>query len=203
MNENKNIQNENINTQNENQKDSKKVAVKKRGLSWWLKLLATGVTLGGIAFGVSTYLNRVDLSDTPFGNFISSDAPDIDPNAGKYVEPEDDENASKGISIPGWDAISIPPNVTDVSVDFYNPEENAEAYYLTFELRLPNESEEGYEVLYKSGLIDPGLHIQNITLSRELSEGAYDAIVHVQPYCMDENKTATNNADMQTQLIVG
>ena len=177
MNENKNIQNENQNTQNEN----KKAAVKKRGLSGWLKLLVAGVSVVGIAVGAYTYLNRVDLSDTPFGNFIS-DAPDIDPNAGKYVAPEEDENVSKGISIPGWDTINIPEHATDVSVDFYNPEENSEMYYLTFELRLPNESEDGYEVLYKSGLIDPGLHIQNITLSREIDAGAYDSIVHVQTY---------------------
>ncbi|MDE5558029.1 MAG: hypothetical protein K2J32_10145 [Ruminococcus sp.] len=200
MNENKNIQNENMNTQNENQNE--KATVKKRGLSKWLKFLIASVSVASIAVGVYTYLNNTDLSDTPFGNFIS-DAPDIDPNAGKYVAPEEDENVSKGISIPGWDTINIPEHATDVSVDFYNPEENSEMYYLTFELRLPNESEDGYEVLYKSGLVDPGLHIQNITLSHELEAGAYDAIVHVQPYCMDEQKTATNNADMQTQLIVG
>lgn len=128
----------------------------------------------------------------------------IDKNAGEYVAPksEDDEVASQGVAIPGWGSLTIPVNTTEVVVDFMNPSENTDLYYLTFELRLLNNSEDGYEVLYKSGLVEPGLHIQNITLSRGLEEGEYDAIIHVQPYRMNEEKTPTNNADMKTKLIV-
>lgn len=131
-----------------------------------------------------------------------SDAPELDPNAGEYVEQQAEKKSSGGIAVPGWNTLNIPKNKKEVAVDFYNPEENDGLYQLTFELRLPDESEQGYEVLYKSGLVDPGLHIQNITLSHELDEGIYDATLHVQPYRMDEQKSATNNADMQTQLIV-
>lgn len=128
----------------------------------------------------------------------------IDKNAGEYVAPveEESEIPSKGVAIPGWGSLTIPENTTDVTVDFMNPEDNKDLYYLTFELRLIDDSEQGYEVLYKSGLVEPGLHIQNITLSRGLEAGEYDAIIHVQPYRMDENKTSTNNADMKTKLIV-
>lgn len=59
----------------------------------------------------------------------------------------------------------------------------------------------GYEVLYKSGLVEAGNHIQKITLSRGLAEGTYDAIIFVQPYRMD-GITPTNNAETKTQLIV-
>lgn len=125
----------------------------------------------------------------------------VDPNAGEYVEPEK-EGPSQGVAIPGWGTITIPVNTKDVTVDFYNPEANKDLYYLTFELRLPNDSPEGYEVLYKSGLVEPNLHIQKITLSRGLEAGTYDAIIHVQPYKMDANKTPTNNADMKTTIVV-
>lgn len=125
----------------------------------------------------------------------------VDPNAGDYVEPEK-EGPSQGVAIPGWGTITIPVNKTEVTVDFYNPETNKDLYYLTFELRLPDNSEQGYEVLYKSGLVEPNKHIQKITLSRGLEAGTYDAIIHVQPYKMDENKTPTNNADMKTTIIV-
>lgn len=187
-------------------RDNKNISEKKRNISWWLKLLGGGSLAVIIALSVSTFLkdspSDPDINDNSVYDENISDVPELDPNAGKYVEPEKDDTVSKGISIPGWDTLNIPKNETEVSVDFYNPEENAEMYYLTFELRLADKSEQGYEVLYKSGLVDPGLHIQNITLSHELDAGVYDAVIHVQPYCMDEQKTATNNADMQTQLIV-
>ena len=125
----------------------------------------------------------------------------VDPNAGDYVEPEK-EGPSQGVAIPGWGTITIPVNTKDVTVDFYNPVANKDLYYLTFELRLPNDSDEGYEVLYKSGLVEPDKHIQKITLSHGLEAGTYDAIIHVQPYKMDANKTPTNNADMKTTIVV-
>lgn len=127
----------------------------------------------------------------------------IDKNAGEYVPSKNDsiEN-NKNVSIPGWGSITIPANETEVIVDFSNPIDNEGEYYLTFELRIINDSEQGYEVLYTSGLVEPGLHIQKITLSRGMEKGIYDAIIHVQPYRMDENKTPTNNADMKTKLIV-
>lgn len=175
---------------------------------WWLKILSVSVPAVVITLGVSNLLDN-PFSDYPISDSnqtsvsdVSDDIPQIDPNAGEYVEPTADNIASKGVSVPGWQSLDIPENQKEVAVDFYNPESNTGLYQLTFELRLPDESEQGYEVLYKSGLIDPGLHIQNITLSHELEAGIYDAVIHVQPYCMDELKTPTNNADMQTQLIV-
>ncbi len=190
-------------------RDNTNTPEKKRNTLWWLKSLAVAVPTVIITLSVSKFFNS-PLSDSPVpapdnssvSDEYSSDAPEPDINAGEYVEPEADNTVSKGISVPGWNSLSIPKNKKEVTVDFYNPEENEGLYHLTFELRLPDESEQGYEVLYKSGLVDPGLHIQNITLSRELDAGIYDAMIHVQPYRMDEQKTATNNADMQTQLIV-
>lgn len=126
----------------------------------------------------------------------------VDKDAGKFVPTITESSTTKNVAIPGWGSITIPANKTNVTVDFYNPEENDGLYYLTFELRLLNNSEQGYEVLYTSGLVEPGLHIQNIELSRGIEIGTYDAVIHVQPYRMDEEKTPTNNADMNTKLIV-
>jgi hypothetical protein len=127
----------------------------------------------------------------------------VDPDAAGYVAEETAETAAApGVTIPGWGSITIPADTTDISVDFYNPESNEGYYDLTFELQLPDDSEQGYEVLYTSGLVEPGLHIQHITLSHGLSEGTYNAVIHVQPYKQDEDHTPTNNADMETELIV-
>lgn len=129
----------------------------------------------------------------------------VDESAGDYVAPVVEEKAAMpGVAIPGWGSITIPPETTDLTgmVDFYNPDANDGYYYLTFEIRIPAKNEAGYEVIYASQLVPPGKHIQSITLTRGLPEGVYDAVIHVQPYTMDESLTPTNNADMRTKLIV-
>ena len=125
-----------------------------------------------------------------------------DPNQGDYVPPAGVGGAQSGISIPGFGTWTIPPHVTDVTTDFYNPETNADKYYLTFEVRIPNDSEQGYEVVYKSGLVEPGKHIQKVTLSHGFEKGEYDAILFVQPYTMDDAQAPTNNANIAFKLIV-
>jgi len=103
----------------------------------------------------------------------------------------------KSVTMPGWDRIDIAANTKNVVVDFYNPEENKDNFYLTYELYL----EDTGEVLYKSGLIKPGDHVREITLSRALSPGTYKAVIHIQPYTADENLTAKNDALVHVNLV--
>ncbi len=135
-------------------------------------------------------------------NMNISNLLELDPNAGEYKETPKADNKAQGIAIPGWNELYLQKDTKEVTVDFYNPDANEGKYYLTFEIRLPDNSEQGYEVLYKSGLVQSGNHIQNITLSHELKLGTYDATIHIQPYKMNQEQTATNNADIQTKLIV-
>lgn len=108
----------------------------------------------------------------------------------------------KAVAIPGWESITIGANTKRATVEFYNPEANMDMFYLTFELRLLNDNDENYEVLYKSDFIKPGEKIQEIELSRKLDVGEYSAIVYAQPYRMNAEKTPTNNAEMKVKLIV-
>lgn len=126
----------------------------------------------------------------------------IDPNEEDSVSHENADTAEQGVAISGQESMTIPANKKEIAVDFYNPQENEGLYYLTFELRLYNNNEQGYEVLYASGLVEPGKRINRITLSRELEKGVYEAVIHVQPYRMNEERTLTNNADMRIRLIV-
>lgn len=121
----------------------------------------------------------------------------IDSGAGDYVKPTQTTASTPSVSIPGWGSITIPANQQTVSVDFFNPEDNEGLYYLTFKLILLDTG----EVLYESNAVPPGKHIQSITLTRALPAGSYAAVIHVQPYRMSD-ETPTNNADMETTLIV-
>ncbi len=126
----------------------------------------------------------------------------IDPNAEKSLPIENDNILEQGVVITGRESLTFSANTKEESVDFINPEENAQLYYLTFELRLYNSNGRDYEVLYTSGLVEPGKRINRITLSRELEKGVYEAVVHVQPYRMNKEKTLTNNVDMRIKLFV-
>ncbi len=118
----------------------------------------------------------------------------IDENADDFFEKKED---TPNITLPGWGTIYISADTTNITegIDFYNPEANKNYYYLTFELKIGNES------LYKSGLVPPGKHIQKITLSRPLKAGEYEASVFMQPYKYDKT-TPTNNGVVKVKLIV-
>ena len=126
-----------------------------------------------------------------------------DPNQGEY-DPNKNPgaNAVEGVAVPGFGTWTIPPNVTKVVTDFYNPEKNAGKFDMTFEVRIPDNSEQGYEVIYKSGLVKAGNHIQNVTLSRSFEKGEYEAYLFVQPYTADEDQIPTNNVNIKFKLIV-
>ena len=129
---------------------------------------------------------------------------EIDPNAGELVTPTP-APTEPGVAIPGWGSITLPAGVTEAATTLKNPDANADWYYLTFEIRLPTvdeeTGEESYEVLFTTGLIPPGQYCNQVTLTRALEPGEYNVILYVQPYRMSD-KTPTNNADMETLLIV-
>ena len=183
-----------------NENDKKK---KRKWLLLLLLLLLLLVIAGSVFAGTMMAKNR-QMSDNS-GDSVGGIGLTIDENAGEKAESQSNstEDTAPGVAIPGWGSITIPAGETEITtVDFYNPEANADYYYLTFELRIKDDSSEGYEVLYSSQLVPPGQHLQKITLTRPLEAGEYEAVIHVQPYKMDEAQTPTNNADMETKLIV-
>lgn len=141
-------------------------------------------------------LTPQSAAGTPVLGLTEASAPGLDPDAAEDTPaPEAEE---PGITIPGWGSVTIAADTADVTVDLYNPEENEGLYYLTFQLILADSG----EVLYSSGLVPPGEHIRRITLSRPLAAGQYGAIIFVQPYTVEAEPKATNNANMETVLIV-
>ena len=122
----------------------------------------------------------------------------VDPNAGEYVKP----TPEPGVTIPGFGSMTIRANTKDIiGINLYNPIENDGWYYLTFKLCLLDENEQVSETLYESQLVPPGLYLQDITLTRGLAPGEYDAVMKVQPYRIAD-KTPTNNADLRMTIIV-
>lgn len=122
--------------------------------------------------------------------------PDVDPNASAWTgqQPENAGGESSGIQIPGYPSITIEADTQDVAVALLNPEGNP--CYFTFELVLADTD----EVLYTSGLVPPGQAIYNISLSRPLAAGEYDAVIRISTTSLEDG-SAMNGANVETVLI--
>ena len=156
-----------------------------------LILCGTWIIWGGVPFFPAAAPNDGGSSSQGVGLTI-------DPNAGEYVEPE----RTPGVTIPGFGSMTIPANTKDLKgINLRNPDENAGYYYLTFKISLLDENGEVSETLYESQLVPPGLYLQDITLSRGLAPGKYDAVMFVQPYRIADI-SPTNNVDLKFTINV-
>ena len=155
-----------------------------------LILCGTWIIWGGVPFFPAAAPND-DGSSSQGGGLV------IDPNAGEYVEPEQ----PPGVTIPGFGSMTIPANTKELKgINLYNPIENEGWYYLTFKLSILDEDGNVSETLYESQLVPPGLYLQDITLSRGLAKGEYDAVMKVQPFRIAD-QSPTNNAELRLIII--
>ena len=153
-----------------------------------LILCGTWILWGGVPFFPAAAPNDGG-SSSQGGGLV------IDPNAGELVKPP-------GVTIPGFGSMTIPANTKEIrGINLHNPTDNADWYYLTYKLCLLDKNDEVSEVLYESQLLPPGLYLQDITLSRGLAPGEYEAVMQVQPYRIAD-KSPTNSADLRMTIIV-
>ena len=175
---------------NEQPRSDKKWKILAGILAVLLILCGTWIIWGGVPFFPAAAPNDGG-SSSQGGGLV------IDPNAGEYVEPE----PTPGVTIPGFGTLTIPANTKELKgINLYNPIENEGWYYLTFKLCLLDKNGAVSEVLYESQLVPPGKYIQDITLSRGLAKGEYNAVMQVQPYRIADN-SPTNNADLRMTII--
>ncbi|MBE6507111.1 MAG: hypothetical protein E7Z72_04200 [Methanocorpusculum parvum] len=175
---------------NEQPRSDKKWKILAGILAVLLILCGTWIIWGGVPFFPAAAPNDGG-SSSQGGGLV------IDPNAGEYVKPE----RAPGVTIPGFGSMTIPANTKELKgINLYNPIENEGWYYLTFKICLLDKNEEVSEVLYASQLVPPGQYLQDITISRGLPAGTYDAVMQIQPYRIAD-KSSTNNADLRMTII--
>ena len=140
------------------------------------------------------------FGDVPAGPSSSQNGNlDIDENAGDWngqtLPDKTDDAPAVGIKIPGYPSITLPKDQQTVNVALLNPEGNP--CYFTFEIVLKDTGES----LYKSKLVPPGKAINEITMSRALSAGEYDATIKITTTSLKDG-SAMNGANVETVLIV-
>ena len=155
------------------------------------------IVLVFIAGGVLVGLNWNNWFGDKSPETSQTDTLDIDPGAQDWTgrQPEDAGGETTGIKIPGYPSITLPADTENVSVALLNPEGNP--CYFTFELVLKDTD----EVLYTSKLVPPGQAIYEITLSRPLTAGEYDAILRISTTSLEDG-SAMNGANVETVLMV-
>ena len=124
---------------------------------------------------------------------------DIDENAGDWngqtLPDKTDDAPAVGIKIPGYPSITLPKDQQTVNVALLNPEGNP--CYFTFTLILKDTG----ETLYQSKLVPPGQAITEITMSRALAAGEYNATIQIATTSLEDG-SAMNGANVETVLIV-
>ena len=124
---------------------------------------------------------------------------DIDPGAddwnGEKLPDKTDDAPAAGIKIPGYPSITLPKDQKTVNVALLNPEGNP--CYFTFEIVLKDTGDS----IYKSKLVPPGKAITEITMSRALPAGEYDATIKITTTSLEDG-SAMNGANVETVLIV-
>ena len=178
-------------------KNDSQIVISKRtlmiGLAVILLLMAGFITL---AIGWNTWFgdDTPGVPSNPSGNL------DIDPGADDWnglqlPDQSGDGAPAVGIKIPGYPSIALPKDQKTVNVALLNPEGNP--CYFTFEIVLKDTGES----LYKSKLVPPGKAITEITMSKALPAGEYDATIKITTTSVADG-SAMNGANVETVLIV-
>lgn len=163
----------------------------KTGKTLLLLLLAVILVGGGIFVGIN-WNNWFNEEETPVRAAV-------DENAENWIGEQEVYQGEKNtdtIDIPGFDVMNLRAEVTEQSVNLYNPEKNT--CYFQISLLMPDGTE-----LWKSKLVEPGKAVYKITLNQTLEAGEYEnATLKYECFAMDEAQTPLNGSEIKLTLNV-
>ena len=105
------------------------------------------------------------------------------------------KGAEKTFLVPAIEDAAVPAGATGIVMNLYNPAGNI--YCFAFSIILP----ETGEYLYSSGLVGPGMCVENPTLSRALDRGGYNAVLRIAVYD-GEDRGIVNSVDIGFSISV-
>ena len=183
------------------------IAVKKDNLGiiiLWILLGA--LLLAGLVFGMTKFIQANSEPDptTTQPPFM------LDQNAeegeGKLDLPEKIDTSTKNVTIVGIPEMNFKANQKEQNVILTNHKKNEGVCFMEFTIYLDKNSnkkiDDADEMIYKSGLVQPGYSISKFSINRTLDVGEYDAVVMQQPYSFDQQRTKLNNMVVATKIVV-
>ncbi len=183
------------------------IAVKKDNLGMIILWILLGaLLLAGLVFGMTKFIQANSEPDTtttqpPFM---------LDQNAeegeGKLDLPEKIDTSTKNVTIVGIPEMNFKANQKEQNVILTNHKKNEGVCFMEFTIYLDKNSnkkiDDADEMIYKSGLVQPGYSISKFSINRTLDVGEYDAVVMQQPYSFDQQRTKLNNMVVATKIVV-
>ena len=183
------------------------IAVKKDNLGMIILWILLGaLLLAGLVFGMTKFIQANSEPDptTTQPPFM------LDQNAeageGKLDLPEKIDTSTKNVTIVGIPEMNFKANQKEQNVILTNHKKNEGVCFMEFTIYLDKNSnkkiDDADEMIYKSGLVQPGYSISKFSINRTLDVGEYDAVVMQQPYSFDQQRTKLNNMVVATKIVV-
>lgn len=183
------------------------IAVKKDNLLAIILFILLGLlALAGLIAGMTHIIKTNSEPDT-----TTTQPPLIlDTNAeegeGKLELPEKIDTSTKNVTIVGIPEMNFKAGKKEQNVILTNHKKNEGVCFMEFTIYLDKNSnkkiDDADEMIYKSGLVQPGYSISKFSINRTLEVGEYDAVVMQQPYSFDQQRTKLNNMVVATKIIV-
>ena len=127
-------------------------------------------------------------------NEIKKDPWRVESGLVNYGDFSSQSPTSDQIVIPGYGDILLEADTRDVMLILPNPASNP--CYFRFTIVLA----ESGDTIYSSGLVPPGKAIQSLKLNRAFAEGDYPAIIQIETFSLDADRTPMNGANVETVL---
>lgn len=183
------------------------IAVKKDNLGMIILWILLGaLILAGLVFGMTQIIkvsNEPDTTTTQPPFVLDQNAEE---GEGKLELPEKIDTSTKNVTIVGIPEMNFKANQKEQNVILTNHKKNEGVCFMEFTIYLDKNSnkkiDDADEMIYKSGLVQPGYSISKFSINRTLDVGEYDAVVMQQPYSFDQQRTKLNNMVVATKIVV-
>ncbi len=131
---------------------------------------------------------------------------DAEIGEGKLDLPSKIDTSNKNVTIVGIPEMNFKANQKEQNVILTNHKKNEGVCFMEFTIYLDKNGnkkiDDADEMIYKSGLVQPGYSISKFSITRTLDVGEYDAVVMQQPYSFDQQRTKLNNMVVATKIKV-
>ena len=132
------------------------------------------------------------------GWFLSRkpEVPGLDEAAVSYKVEGMENTDPESIALPGVSVIEMEAGSTRVDFPLVNPEGNT--CYMKYTIR----DTQTDEVLYRSGMIEPGMAVLGFDLEQPLEAGTYEILVQVETSDLEDYTVQLNGAEIPAKLEV-
>lgn len=120
--------------------------------------------------------------------------PGLDETAVSYKVEGMENTDPESIALPGVSRIEMEAGTTRVEFPLVNPEGNI--CYMKYTIR----DAQTDEVLYRSGMIEPGKAILSFDLNRPMEAGTYDILLQVETSDLNDYTVQLNGAEIPAEL---